>query len=65
MFLKTLRAHAMRHYHAELNADQLPADLLVFLQVSLDRTTPDIFASFTEANTIGPGAKVPYDGGWI
>ncbi|MCP3868916.1 MAG: winged helix-turn-helix transcriptional regulator [Gammaproteobacteria bacterium] len=38
-------------YHAELNADQLHAGLLVFVQVSLDRTTPDIFARFTEALT--------------
>ncbi len=36
-------------YHAKLCADKLKAGLLVFVQVSLDRTTPDIFARFTSA----------------
>lgn len=36
-------------YHAELNAAKLGAGLLVFVQVSLDRTTPDIFSRFSSA----------------
>jgi len=36
-------------YHAELNADKLGAGLLVFVQVSLDKTTPDIFSRFRSA----------------
>jgi len=38
-------------YHAELNADKLGAGLLVFVQVSLDKTTPDIFSRFRSALT--------------
>jgi Lrp/AsnC family leucine-responsive transcriptional regulator len=30
----------IKGYHAELNADKLGAGLLVFVQVSLDKTTP-------------------------
>lgn len=39
----------IKGYHAELCADKLQAGLLVFVQVSLDRTTPDIFARFASA----------------
>lgn len=39
----------IKGYHADLNADKLGAGLLVFVQVSLDRTTPDIFSRFRSA----------------
>ena len=39
----------IKGYHAELNAAKLGAGLLVFVQVSLDRTTPDIFSRFSSA----------------
>ena len=39
----------IKGYHAELNADKLNAGLLVFVQVSLDKTTPDIFSLFRSA----------------
>ena len=39
----------IKGYHAELNADKLGAGLLVFVQVSLDRTTPDIFSRFSSS----------------
>ncbi len=41
----------IKGYHAELNADKLGAGLLVFVQVSLDKTTPDIFSRFRAALT--------------
>jgi len=39
----------IKGYHAELDADKLDAGLLVFVQVSLDKTTPDIFSLFRSA----------------
>jgi Lrp/AsnC family leucine-responsive transcriptional regulator len=36
-------------YHAALNADKLGAGLLVFVQVSLDKTTADVFSRFRQA----------------
>ncbi|MCP4008870.1 MAG: winged helix-turn-helix transcriptional regulator [Proteobacteria bacterium] len=39
----------IKGYHAELNADKLGVGLLVFVQVSLDKTTPDIFSRFRSA----------------
>ncbi len=39
----------IKGYHAELDADKLNAGLLVFVQVSLDKTTPDIFSRFRSA----------------
>ena len=39
----------IKGYHAELNADKLNVGLLVFVQVSLDKTTADIFSRFREA----------------
>lgn len=39
----------IKGYHAELNADKLGAGLLVFVQVSLDKTTPDVFSRFRSA----------------
>lgn len=41
----------IKGYHAELNADKLGAGLLVFVQVSLDKTTPDVFSRFRSALT--------------
>lgn len=39
----------IKAYHAQLNANLLQAGLLVFVQVLLDKTTPDIFAKFSSA----------------
>lgn len=39
----------IKGYHAELDADKLNAGLLVFVQVSLDKTTADIFSRFRSA----------------
>ncbi len=39
----------IKGYHAELDADKLKAGLLVFVQVSLDKTTADIFSRFRSA----------------
>lgn len=39
----------IKGYHAELNAGKLDVGLLVFVQVSLDKTTPDIFSRFRSA----------------
>ena len=36
-------------YHARLNPQQLKASLLVFVEISLDYTTPDIFERFRAA----------------
>jgi Lrp/AsnC family leucine-responsive transcriptional regulator len=36
-------------YFAHLNADRLGLGLLAYISVRLDRTTPDVFARFTEA----------------
>lgn len=36
-------------YHAELNPERLDAAMLVFVQVLLDRTTPDVFRNFNAA----------------
>jgi Lrp/AsnC family leucine-responsive transcriptional regulator len=41
----------IKGYHAELNANKLGAGLLVFVQVSLDKTTPDVFSRFRSALT--------------
>ena len=41
----------IKGYHASLNADKLGVGLLVFVQVSLDKTTPDIFSRFRSALT--------------
>ncbi len=35
-------------YRAKLDPERLGAGLLVFVQVTLDRTTPDVFARFRE-----------------
>lgn len=43
------KARYIKGYHAELNANKLNADLLVFVQVLLDKTTPDVFSEFTTA----------------
>jgi Lrp/AsnC family leucine-responsive transcriptional regulator len=39
----------IRGYHAELNPELLDAAMLVFVQVLLDRTTPDVFSNFNAA----------------
>lgn len=39
----------IKAYHAQLDANLLQAGLLVFVQVLLDKTTPDIFAKFSNA----------------
>lgn len=36
-------------YHARLSADMLGRGMLVFVEVKLDRTTPDVFDSFADA----------------
>ncbi len=41
----------IKGYHAELNASKLGAGLLVFVQVSLDKTTADVFSRFRSALT--------------
>lgn len=43
------RAGYIRGYRADLAPDKLGAGLLVFVQVILDRTTPDVFEQFREA----------------
>jgi Lrp/AsnC family leucine-responsive transcriptional regulator len=43
------RAGYIRGYRAELAPEKLGAGLLVFVQVTLDRTTPDVFEQFREA----------------
>jgi Lrp/AsnC family leucine-responsive transcriptional regulator len=47
----------IKGYHAELNADKLGAGLLVFVQVSLDKTTPDVFSRFRSALTLLDGVQ--------
>lgn len=39
----------IRGYAAQLDAEKLEAGMLVFVQVTLERTTPDIFDRFAEA----------------
>lgn len=39
----------IRGYHAELDAQRLGQQLLAYLEVSLDRTTPDVFDHFRSA----------------
>lgn len=39
----------IRGYGARLDAEKLDAGMLVFVQVTLERTTPDIFDRFAEA----------------
>jgi Lrp/AsnC family transcriptional regulator, leucine-responsive regulatory protein len=41
-------------YAARLNADLLGRGLLVFIEVKLDRTTPDVFERFAEAVAHAP-----------
>lgn len=43
------RVGYIRGYRADLAPDKLGAGLLVFVQVILDRTTPDVFEQFREA----------------
>jgi Lrp/AsnC family leucine-responsive transcriptional regulator len=43
------RAGYVLGYGARLDPARLGASLLVFVQVTLDRTTPDVFARFAEA----------------
>jgi Lrp/AsnC family transcriptional regulator, leucine-responsive regulatory protein len=39
----------IRGYRAELNPDKLDAGMLAFIEVKLDRTTPDVFEQFKQA----------------
>jgi Lrp/AsnC family leucine-responsive transcriptional regulator len=39
----------IRGYRAELNPEKLGADMLVFIEVKLDRTTSDVFEQFRAA----------------
>jgi Lrp/AsnC family leucine-responsive transcriptional regulator len=39
----------IKGYHAELNPALLDRALLVFIEVTLDKTTPDVFAKFAVA----------------
>lgn len=39
----------IKGYHAQLDAGKLGAGLLVFVEVSLNKTTPDIFDRFSRA----------------
>jgi len=41
-------------YEAKLNPDKLGAGLMVFIQVVLDRTTPDVFNAFRAAVQVRP-----------
>jgi len=41
-------------YSARLNPDRLGRGLLVFIEVKLDRTTPDVFERFAKAVTRAP-----------
>jgi Lrp/AsnC family leucine-responsive transcriptional regulator len=41
-------------YGARLNADLLGRGLLVFIEVKLDRTTPDVFERFAQAVAYAP-----------
>ncbi|HET7793204.1 MAG TPA: Lrp/AsnC ligand binding domain-containing protein [Rhizobacter sp.] len=41
-------------YEARLNPDKLRAGLMVFIQVVLDRTTPDVFEHFKAAVQVRP-----------
>ena len=41
-------------YEAKLNPDKLGAGLMVFIQVVLDRTTPDVFNTFKAAVQVRP-----------
>jgi len=43
------RAGYIEGYSALLNPGKLNAGLLIFLQITLDRTTPDVFSQFREA----------------
>lgn len=36
-------------YHAQLSAEKLGRGMLVFVEVKLDRTTPDVFDTFADA----------------
>ena len=39
----------IRGYRAELNPEKLGAGMVIFIEVKLDRTTPDIFEQFKQA----------------
>jgi Lrp/AsnC family leucine-responsive transcriptional regulator len=41
-------------YHARLNPEKLARGLLVFIEVKLDRTTPDVFERFARAVVRAP-----------
>jgi Lrp/AsnC family transcriptional regulator, leucine-responsive regulatory protein len=41
-------------YEARLNPDKLGAGMMVFIQVVLDRTTPDVFNAFKAAVQVRP-----------
>ena len=43
------RLGIIRSYHAQLDANRLGVGMLVFVTVSLDRTTPDVFDRFKAA----------------
>ncbi len=43
------RAGYIEGYHAHLNAQMLGAGLLIFVQVLLDKTTPDVFSKFSSS----------------
>lgn len=43
------RSGYIEGYSALLNPEKLNAGLLVFVQITLDRTTPDVFSQFREA----------------
>ena len=48
--VRKLEAHGyIRGYHAELDAALLGLGLLAYVQIHLDRTTPDVFDRFAEA----------------
>ncbi|MCB6182527.1 Lrp/AsnC ligand binding domain-containing protein [Leeia sp. TBRC 13508] len=48
--VKRLQFHGyIRHYMAVLDPNLMGVGLLVFVEVSLDRTTPESFASFKDA----------------
>ena len=48
--VKNLEKYGLiRHYQAHLNPKMLDLELLVFVEISLQRTSPDVFAEFREA----------------
>src|SRR3569833_2658165 len=54
---KLQEAHYILGYAAQLNPQLLDVALLVFIEVVLDRTTPEVFDAFKRGGRAGPGGR--------